>query len=206
MSARGRKRADGGVTEVAEHEFYPTPAPAIDAMITSRIVTLPGGRWLDPCAGAGAIPNVTNGHRSDIAWDLVDIDYRHVSALRMVDRVTSITTADFLALALDPALDGRLWDVAIFNPPFSRALEFVVHCRRLASVTVMLQRLNWIGPARAAWLRANQPDVYALPKRPSFTGDGNTDAAEYAWFVWDERAPSQRFGRVAMLDEARSNT
>ena len=46
------------------------------------------------------------------------------------------------------------------------------------------------------------PDVYQLPKRPSFTGDGSPDAAEYSWFVWPDGQHDRRVGRVAMLDAA----
>lgn len=203
MSAKGHKRGDGTSSPVRKHEFYPTPRPAIDALITSRIVTLPGGAWIDPCAGDGAIPEAVNARRPDVTWDLVEIDEAHAATLRALMRrgwISSFTVADFLASPPPRAS----FDVAIMNPPFSLALAFVNACRRVAAVTVMLQRLNWMGPARAEWMRTNQPDVYPLPKRPSFTGDGKTDAAEYAWFVWDDRIGecSRGIGRVAMLGGA----
>ena len=44
--------------------------------------------------------------------------------------------------------------------------------------------MNFLGSQkRAAFMRAFPPDVYGLPRRPSFTG-GGTDATEYAWLVW----------------------
>lgn len=203
MSAKGRKRADGVGPSVRPHEFFPTPRPAIDALLVSRVVKFPGGAWIDPCAGDGAIPEAVNARRADVTWDLVEIDEAHAATLHSLMRrgwISSVTIADFLVSP--PPRES--FDVAIMNPPFSLSLAFVVACRRVAATTVMLQRLNWLGPARAEWLRGNHPDVYPLPKRPSFTGDGKTDASEYAWFVWDDRkrARRRRIGRVAMLGGA----
>ena len=115
--------------------------------------------------------------------------------------VDALHIENFLAIAPGSAAA----DVMIMNPPFSHALDFVIHGMSMAPTVIMLQRLNWLGPARAEWLRRNQPDVYVLPKRPSFTADGSTDATEYAWFVWGEwgsHSDGRSFGRVAMLDGA----
>jgi hypothetical protein len=40
------------------------------------------------------------------------------------------------------------------------------------------------------------PDLYILPNRPSFTGQG-TDASTYAWFLWSEQPA--KIGRVQIL-------
>jgi hypothetical protein len=49
----------------------------------------------------------------------------------------------------------------------------------------MLLRLPWLGSQkRAQWQRENPSNIHVLPKRPSFTADGKTDATEYAWFIW----------------------
>lgn len=201
MSARGRKRAERRATSVAAFEFYPTPREAITPLITSSLLTLPGGTWIDPCAGSGRIPSTVNGLRDDVAWLLVEIDPGHMGALcdtLRTDRDELLSFGDFVI---------RDWthpraDVAIMNPPFSHALEFVQACMARAATVAMLQRTNWIGPSRAAWLRRHMPDVYQLAKRPSFTGDGSTDAAEYSWFVWPAGEHDRRWGRVAMLEDA----
>lgn len=60
------------------------------------------------------------------------------------------------------------------------------HNPTMSDVVCMLLRVNFLGSQkRAAWMRANTPSVYVLPKRPSFKSDGKTDATEYAWFLWD---------------------
>lgn len=196
MSAKGRKRADAPRTEVAEHEFYPTPRDTIEMLIASPLLTLPGGLWLDPCAGTGRIPSVTNSMRSDVRWLMVEIDRRHKRQLNSIARRNDLVViSDFMAHP------STRCEVLIMNPPFSLALEFAAKALRSASHIVMLQRLNWLAPARANWLREHMPDTYVLPRRPSFTGDGSTDATEYAWFHWPT-ADVRRAGRVAMLDAA----
>ena len=80
----------------------------------------------------------------------------------------------------------------VMNPPYRDAAEFVRAA--LLSVAVgrkvcALLRLNFLGSSSKRldlfeWgseLRA----VHVLARRPSFTGDGRSDACEYAWFVWE---------------------
>lgn len=208
MSARGRKKAEGPRTEVAEFEFYPTPRETVLALIDSPLLTLPGGTWIEPCAGSGRINSTVNSRRSDVTWLLCEIDERHMGALCETLRVSSGPDDDRADLLL-PFGDFvlREWThpraaVCCMNPPFSHALAFVEAAMKRARTVAMLQRTNWIGPSRSEWLRRHMPDVYQLPKRPSFTGDGSTDAAEYSWFVWPDGEHDRRFGKVAMLDPA----
>ncbi len=37
--------------------------------------------------------------------------------------------------------------------------------------------------------RKTRTEVCVIPRRPSFTGDGKTDATEYAWFLWGTDRP-----------------
>lgn len=203
MSAKGRKRKDAPATEVAAFEFYPTPTEAILSIIESPLIDLPGGLWIDPCAGTGRIPRAVNDSRHDVSWILVEIDERHRPTLeRLIDGRDDVLLpfGDFV---------HRKWradhfaEVMIFNPPFSHALDFVRAGFERAGQLLMLQRLDWLAPARSSWLRSYMPDVYVLPSRPSFTGDGSTDVAEYAWFHWPLGATCRRSGAVAMLDKPR---
>lgn len=204
MSAKGRKRKDAPATEVAAFEFYPTPTEAILSIIESPLIDLPGGLWIDPCAGTGRIPRAVNGTRRDVSWILVEIDERHRPAL---ENLIAGRPSDVLLPFGD--FVHRQWkashfaEAMIFNPPFSHALDFVRAGFDRAGQLLMLQRLNWLAPARASWLRDHMPDVYVLPSRPSFTADGSTDAAEYAWFHWPFGSTCRRSGLVAMLDKPR---
>lgn len=201
MSSKGRKPTGNG------EEFYPTDRIAITPLLESDLLILPGGRWIDPCAGTGNIPRVVNSVRSDVLWDLIEIDGRFeldLESLAATCAAPSLTFADFLSPDLPVGhLAGA--SVAIFNPPFSRALEFVERCFGLAAWVVMLQRSNWFGTLkRCAWLQRHCPDQYTLPKRPSFRPDGKTDSIEYSWFVWPPGTRERRTGRLALLDPPRT--
>lgn len=53
-------------------------------------------------------------------------------------------------------------------------------------VMAMLLRLGMLaGRSRLSMWRELRPSVLVSPRRPSFTGDGKSDASEYAWFIFD---------------------
>lgn len=153
------------------NDNYPTPEWCVRALLDA--VPLPGGRWLEPCAGDGAIMRAVR--RPDVIWTGYE--------LRLLDPVPNniLCGVDFLSVRYA----YRMWDVALTNPPYRLAREFVEGCRYLATHTVFLLRLNFLaGQARRDWLAGDPPDVYVLPRGPSFSADGRTDATEYAWFHW----------------------
>lgn len=188
MSATGRNLPG---SERHADDFYETPAPCIEALL--RGCPLPGGLWLEPTAGSGATAGEVLRHRTDVDWHLVEsrTEEMHCGGgllSRMLrddfpaERVSSVQIRDFLTM---PAPAQR-YDVALGNPPFNLALEVIQHALTMSDVVCMLLRVNFLGSQkRAAWMRANTPSVYVLPKRPSFKSDGKTDATEYAWFLWD---------------------
>lgn len=161
-----------------------------------RGCTLPGGLWLEPTAGSGAIVGEVLRHRSDVQWHLVEsrAEEMHCGGgllQRMlhddfpIERVASVQIRDFLTMPA-PSPGAQRYDVALGNPPFNLALEVIQHALTMSDVVCMLLRVNFLGSQkRAAWMRVNTPSVYVLPKRPSFKSDGKTDATEYAWFLWD---------------------
>lgn len=187
MSATNRGR------ERERDDAYYTPSWCVRALL--RAVRLPGGLWLEPCAGEGAIiREATARHPGAIWWLAVEKREECRAALEAIPEVHRITIGDFL----EGPLVGPVASVAITNPPYSLAAEFVERCLPLASVTIMLLRLNWLGSQRrAAFLRSHMPDVYVLPRRPSFVR-GATDACEYMWAVWGPIASG--VGRVQVLD------
>lgn len=146
-------------------------------------VALPGGQWLEPSAGDGAIVRATNGVRNDVDWLTVEIrsQCRHT----LVDLVgeRNVVLGDFLAVR--PRRFRRRLSVVLSNPPFSLALPVIEHAMMFnPSYVVMLLRLNFLASnERSGFMRMHAPDVYVLPNRPSFSGRG-TDSIEYAWFVW----------------------
>jgi hypothetical protein len=182
MSATNR----GGKRSPAD--FYATPAIATQQILVR--LDLPGGRWLEP--GAGNIIAAVNAMRRDVRWTAVEIDERHVENLAAAEMTI---VADFLTYSFN----CTPFTVALMNPPFRLALEFVQRCLRICEWVVCLERLDFLGTQkRGAWMRQHMPDVYILPNRPSFTG-GPTDSNEYAWLVWPAGRHDRLVGQVEVL-------
>ncbi len=80
-------------------------------------------------------------------------------------------------------------DCIITNPPYSLAQEFVEKAHNDADVVIMLLRLGFLESMRREDFRKQYPldNLITLSKRPSFTEDGKTDGAGYAYFIWDSK-------------------
>ena len=202
------------------NENYPTMAWPVDRLLEA--VDLPGGRWLEPCAGEGGIIKAINARRQDVQWTAVELrDCTNAIQCASVDQTGKTdpktdkppviySPQDFLEWALLVAAhpsdyETQPFDVAITNPPYSIAQAVINRCLRLARIVVM-------GPMRLAFLASDDrhpwwreigiPDQYILPNRPDFTGVGG-DSADYAWFVWDPHVCNvdrARFGRTFLLN------
>ena len=85
----------------------------------------------------------------------------------------------------------RYFDAVVMNPPYSLAREFILRAMEIVKddgKVCALLRLNFLGSSRKR-LDVVGPGsgllrVLVMSKRPSFTGDGKTDATDYAWLVW----------------------
>lgn len=178
------------------YDFYPTPKWCVDRLLDE--VVLPGGRWLEPGAGTGSIIKAVNARRQDVRWTAVEINEDAAWDLDKIPGVTRVYPSDFMTLHPLHEINSAPFQVAIGNPPYSRAMEFVEKSFAYAQTVVMLLRLNFLGSEeRASFLRGYPPDVYVLPNRPSFTGKG-TDSIEYAWFVWS--SPTKSSGTIKVLN------
>lgn len=196
MSATGRGERGGGGAD-----FFPTPAWCVDWLL--RAVDLPGGDWLEPSAGDGAIIRAVNARRKDVKWTAVEIreEMRPRLEASGVHRELVIAGVDFLAadcrvrLASDTHFEG--YDVVLGNCPYGEAGRHV-HCALLeGKIVALLLRLNFLGSQkRCDFWRRHPADVYVLSERPSFDGEG-TDATEYAWFVWGQCGTGP--GRIRVL-------
>ena len=185
-------------------EFYPTPAEAILPILETDLIALPGGVWIDPCAGTGRIVRTVNDVRDDVRWLIVELDERfrpQLEALVRPGRDELLPFGDFI---------HRDWpfptaDVLVMNPPFEHAFDFARTALTRAHEVLMLQRQGWFGTkGRSAWLRQHCPNVLQLEERPSFTPDGATDSADYPWFHWPRGGHDRREGRVAVLAPPRA--
>ncbi len=186
MSATGRKRAKGPQHVRPKNDFFETPWWTTRAIL-HELGKAPGHggegfRVHDPACGRGAIMVQVRRMWPGANVSGADIDQAMVDATQI--RNLYAWQRDYL----DPLKERDRAELIIANPPYSLADAFVR--RALVDVdeggqVAMLLRLGWLGgQERAAFHREYPSDVYISPRRPSYTGDGNTDATEAAWFVW----------------------
>ncbi len=209
MSATGRS----GVRQ--ENDFYETPAWSVQRLLER--VDLPGGRWLAPCAGRGAIQRAVAQVRTDVTWLANELVEEHARSLFEIPTVEQVYVGDFMASA---ELARASWNapVVLDNPPYRLAEAVLRRAWQIAphALVALLLRLNFAASDdRAGLMQAHPPDIYVLPNRPSFrvvertiVKDGRevkrtatTDATEYAWFIWEPAtAPRRTAGCLQVLD------
>lgn len=177
-------------------EFYRTPGWCVKALLNAWRPRY-SVRAFDPCVGDGAIPRAYDAVDPWPArrWFVYDTD---LSARPQGFAIGEAYQEDFLIVPPSPTK----YDLCIMNPPYSRAEEFVREaCARAREVAALLRLGFLASQKRAGWLRRDTPDVYVLPRRPSFTG-GGTDATDYAWFVWSDDRDTRDHGTVCVLNPA----
>lgn len=179
-------------------DFYETPAWCVRAILPV-LGPLPGLRILEPSAGRGAIVReLLRAGADPCNMAAVEIDQaRCVSLLAIEPRIAVVYELDFLAAR---SLHAPPPDLIVMNPPFSAAQEHVEHAISLLApggTVCALLRLAFVASAKRAPFRKAHPfDLYPLASRPSFTPDGKTDSADYAWFLFGEG----HGGRFAVLE------
>ena len=185
-------------TERRENDDYPT-MPWVTKLLFRKL-ELPSGRWLEPCAGAGAI--IRDVPVLGIRWNAVELQDQYRNSLANIRSeaggvVERVLIGDFFMAAEESMLGKaspdpakRPFDVTFTNPPFLLAQDFIEACRLLSRYLVLLLRLNFLASGkRADMFAVDMPDIYVLPDRPSFTGTGSYPA-DYGWFVWGPEARS----------------
>jgi hypothetical protein len=162
-----------------ENDYYPTPRWAT-AHLLSHLPFAITDPWVEPCVGSGDIADMVE--QAGYAGFRNDLDCEH--------------DADFYGDATDP----ETWDVfelfmgarpawCITNPPFNQASQILpLAMERCTKGVIMLLPLSYLEPCanRGQWLEQHQDrmSIVFLPKRASFTGDGNTAMVATAWFIW----------------------
>jgi len=152
-------------------DFYPTPAGATNALL-ARVPAIIGARVIEPCSGSGAMVRPLEDAGCQVVHNDADLQWRW-------------------PLNLD-ARDSRSWahfgpaEWTVTNPPFVYAAEILkcalAHTRHVA----FLLRITFLEPCegREELLTTRPPDRLIVLPRISFTGDGGTDNATCAWFIW----------------------
>jgi hypothetical protein len=158
-------------------------------------------RWCEPAAGGGAIVKAVNQKVLETRWIAVEKDFDSAADLQpLLCERDHFILGDFLDW---PGGFDFAPEVVIGNPPYSLAEAFVRRSRSLwpGAQVMFLLRLGFLASAERAslWADAGHPDVYVLPDRPSFTGDGRTDGADYAWYVWGSETRRKWSGELRVL-------
>jgi hypothetical protein len=147
-----------------QRDFYATPESAFKPLIPYLPKDL---SYWEPACGDGRLIRLMR--EAGLAADGADLE----------PAIEGFPKIDFLK-------DETLRDCTITNPPFSLAHEFCDHAIKHSLHTFMLLRLNFLASVkRRDWFKENEPAaIFVLSKRPSFTGNGKTDATDYAWIYW----------------------
>lgn len=171
-----------------ENDFYPTPIElcraALHLFAGQNFKTI-----LDPGCGTGVW-----GQAARSLWPA-----SHITGIDIVDRLerpsayNRFCLADFLSLIPDAYPDGSCYSLIIGNPPYQLAQEFIEKGMRLLAphgTMMFLLRLNFLeGQKRGKGLWKTLPpsDVYVCSRRPSYTGNGKTDATAYSLICWGKQ-------------------
>jgi len=177
-----------------DYDWYPTPYWCIHRLLER--FKLPGGLWLEPCAGDGAIIKAVSEVRDDFRWNAVEIQAVAAPLLRPL--CPSVVITDFLTWQHPTPLPVGV----LTNPPYTLSLQFVEHCLSMVRrYVIMLMPLTFLASKdRNDFLQANPPSVFPLPNRPSFTHKGS-GMTEYGFFAWDKQriAKKKHYGLVIPL-------
>jgi hypothetical protein len=168
-TARGGKRSPA--------DFYGTPAWPVHRLLEA--LPLPGGLWLEPAGGEGAIIKAVNEVRSDVKWAALEL---RPECAQILKPLVKVLTIDDTLQTLHPIYAAKT-QVSISNYPFSLAMDFIKW--NLASpipYVISLLRLNYVGTEkRNDFFVNNMPDVYVIPDRVSFAKSLSCESKTCDW-------------------------
>lgn len=187
-----------------EGDRYYTPEwcvdQCLDLVVPEFVEQLPGtllsalfpelGRVLEPGAGRGAFIRGVRKRYPAARITGVDNDPDVWQAM-LAAGATETNIGDYLSPEMKRWLlaDGE-FDLAIGNPPFTLALEFITRSLEVAKAVVFLLRQGFLSSAkRAAFFRQHKPaKVHLLANRPAFDTPAGpatgTDTADYCFVTW----------------------
>ena len=165
-----------------EADYFPTPGWCTHVLLDA--LPPPTGTVLEPSAGDGAIVRVL----APAGYPVSAVELREEERPSLLESgAARVTIADWLTEQRAPVPPYSI----VTNPPFTLAREFAEKCcQSRAGYVALLLRINVLasGPWRFFWEAHRPTDMVLLTSRPSFTGDGKTDACNYAWVIWRQGA------------------
>jgi hypothetical protein len=175
VSATGRNKPG---KERDPLDYYPTPGPTIRAILPYLNLRRESA-VLDPACGDGSILDEARAW-AKCATLGCEIDAGRASAARSKQHL--IVTGD--ALAMGPG-DWPACTHIIGNPPFGLMMPFIeTSLSARKHVACWLLPIDFVSSDERREFNRKNPSDFHVVKRPSFSGDGDTDAQNYAWFVW----------------------
>lgn len=191
-----------------EGDFYPTPDwqgyAGLGLLVREleRVGGSSGVTVVDPGAGEGHILLLAKAAGMRVHGIEKNPD-RAARCRASLGAIEACITADFLEGGGMP--HGAAAVAFLQNPPFSEWEEFIRESFRSDPVAcVALGRAALLGSkGRRAFWSDFEADMYQHVTRASFTGDGETDKYDTAWFVLRRRrqgSDRSRIGEVFRLD------
>jgi len=179
------------------HDQYYTPAWVVRQCCD---IVLPTAQprtthILEPSAGHGVFVRALRERYPDAVIHANDVDAIHHDVNHMCFEGANATyNQNFLDF--QPP-EGLRYGLCVGNPPYTMAMQFVEHALTISECVVFLLRQGFLSSAKRNAFFRNQPPthIFQLAHRPSFTGDRQTDFADYCFVVWDVR----RTPRVSKL-------
>lgn len=192
-----------------KHDYFVTDPDEVEQFLLAWKKDDPGavrvmqGKILDPCAGGNVKPVKWRYNKEKPPVTIPPTGMSYPMALEHVLHAKpNITTMDIREnspaekhgdfLKTEPS---GSYDLVITNPPFSIAMEVILHALKHTidgGYVVMLLRLNFFGSdMRFNFFRDNAPVLaYVHHKRMGFIpGINKTDSIEYAHMVWKKGHP-----------------
>lgn len=176
-----------------ELDRYYTPQALADVLVRRLVddgLVPASGRIsvLEPSVGGGAFALAALSAFGDrAALQVLDVD-PGAPGLRLIRSGGSVrdvvSVGDFLQM-----VPTNRQDLVLGNPPYRQAelhVRKALSCLTDGGTLAMLLRLAFLEGKRRIpfWAKRPATKVYALSERPSFSGDGATDATAYGFFVW----------------------
>lgn len=164
------------------HDFYPTPLSLCRAALAELPPAPVPDSILDPGAGSGVWGKAARDLYPRALITGVEL---RPDAIPPAETYTAWHTGDFRLY--DP---GWKHDLIMGNPPYKYAEAFIRHSLSMLKDygwLVFLLRLAFLEEqdrGKDFWRKFPPERVSVCSQRPSFTGDGNTDATAYAVYYW----------------------
>lgn len=165
-------------------DYYRTPISDIEKFFEEldKVVSIDMKKCtLDPASGGDA--NSTMSYPTALS-NYYKIPMENIKTVDIREDSLADVKTDYLKLKIDYKPH-----VIITNPPFSKALQFIM--KALNDVedngyVIMLLRLNFLETkARKDFFDKHMPEyIFVHHKRMSFIDGGGTDSVAYAHYVW----------------------